>query len=129
MLGLFLTGIKLSSQFNIKNNTNNQDKHDLVYFSRFPSTIFTDSYIGETAQRLSKRVVDHADRNRKLHIVRHCFNSNHETVNIEYFKILNVRYNNNTYRGRLFEALFLKQYRPSFNVQDNSVPLELFNCK
>ena len=54
-------------------------------------------------------------------------NSNHETVNTEHFKILNVRYNNNTYGRRISEALFLKQYRPSLNVQDNSASLELFN--
>ena len=68
---IILTGIKLSSQLNIKDDTNKQHKHDLVYFSRFPSTTCTDSYIGKTAQRLSKRVVDHAGRDMKAHIVRH----------------------------------------------------------
>ena len=29
---IILTGTKLSSQFNIKDNTNKQHKHDLVYF-------------------------------------------------------------------------------------------------
>ena len=50
----------------------------------------TDSYIGEAARRLSERVVDHAGRDTNSHIVRHCLNSNHERVNIEHFKILNV---------------------------------------
>ena len=59
---IVLTGTKLSSQFNIKDNTNKQHKHDLVYFSRFPLTDCTDSYIGETARRLSERVMDHAGR-------------------------------------------------------------------
>ena len=54
---IVLTGTKLSSQFNIKDDTNKQQKHDLVYFSRCPSTDCTDSYIGETARRLSGHVM------------------------------------------------------------------------
>ena len=34
---ILLTGTKLSSQFNIKEDTNKEHKHDLVYFSRCPS--------------------------------------------------------------------------------------------
>ena len=33
---------KLSSQFNIKDDTNKQHKYDLVYFSRCPFTTCTD---------------------------------------------------------------------------------------
>ena len=61
---IILTGTKLSSQFNIKDDTNKQHKHDLVYFSRCPSTNCTDTSIGETARRLSERAVDHAGRAR-----------------------------------------------------------------
>ena len=102
---ILLTGTKLSSQFNIKDDTNKQHKHDLVYFSRCPSTDCTDSYIGETARRVSERVMDHAGRGTKSHIVRHGLTSNNETVNIENFKILNMGYNNNTYKGE-----YLKHY-------------------
>ena len=58
-LRIILTGTKLSSQFNIKDDTNKQQKS--------PSTDCTDSYIGETAKRLSERVMDHAGRDTKLH--------------------------------------------------------------
>ena len=50
-----LTGTKLSSQFNTKDDTNKQHKHNFTYFSRC-----NDSYIEETATRLSERVMDHA---------------------------------------------------------------------
>ena len=76
---IVLTGTKLSSQFNIKGDTNKQHKHVLVYFSRFLLMDCTDSYIGETARRLSERVMDHAGRDTKSHIVRHGLISNHET--------------------------------------------------
>ena len=146
----------LSSQFNIKDDTNKKQKHDLVYFSRSPSTTCADSYIAETAMPPSERVGYHDGRVMKPHVVRHCLNSNHKTVNTEHFKILNMGYNkkkklkkkfvffllypifkilkcsvltvnNNTYRRRISETLFVKQYRPSLNAQDNSVTLELFN--
>ena len=35
---IILTGTKLSLQFDIKDDTNKQHKHDLVYFIRCPST-------------------------------------------------------------------------------------------
>ena len=49
---------------------NKAHKHNLVYFSRCPSTISAGSYIGETVFRLSEQVVDHAGRDTKSHIVR-----------------------------------------------------------
>ena len=68
------------------------------------------SNIGETVKHLSKRVIDQAGRDTKSHIVRHCSNSYHKTVNIENFKILNMEYNNNTYKRRISKVLFVKQY-------------------
>ena len=104
------------------------NNNDLVYFSRCPSTNCTDSYIGETARRLIERVMDHAGRDAKSHIVRHCLNSNYETVNIENFKILNMGYDNNTYKKRISEALFVKQYRPSLNGTPSICETILFLC-
>ena len=104
------TGTKLSSQFNIKVDTNKQHKHDLVYFSRCPFTTCTDSYMGETVRRLRERVVDYSVRDAKSHIVRHCLNSDRETVNIENFKMLNMGYRNNTYRKRISEAIFVNNF-------------------
>ena len=67
-------------------------------FSRRLSTDCTDSYIRETARRLSERVMDHSGRDTDSHIVRHCLNSKHETVNIENLKILNMEFNSNIWK-------------------------------
>ena len=40
--------------------------------------------MGQTTRRLSEHAVDPAGRDTKSHIIRHCLNSNHETVNTEY---------------------------------------------
>ena len=100
---IILTGTKSSSQFNSKDYTNKQHKHDLVYFSRCPDC--TDSYIRETARRISQRAMDNACRDIKPHIVRHCLNSNHVIVDIENLKILNMGYNN-----KLIEGEYLRHY-------------------
>ena len=42
---IILTGTKLSLHFNIKDDTNKEHKHDLVYFNRCPSTDSTDNYV------------------------------------------------------------------------------------
>ena len=113
---IILTGTKLSPQLNFKDDTNKQHKYDLGYFSRCPSTDCSDSYIGDTAKIRSGHVMDYAGIDTKLHIVRNCLNSNQETVIIENFKILNIGYNNNTYKRRISKVLFVKQYHPSLYV-------------
>ena len=107
---IILTDTKLSFHVNIKDDTNKQHKHDFVYSSRCRSTDCTDSYIGEAARRLSERIIDHSGRDTKSYIVRHCLNSIHGTLNIENFKVLNMGYSNDTYKRRISEALFVKQY-------------------
>ena len=59
---IILTETKLRSQFNIKDDANKEHKHDLVYYSRFPSTNCTVSNIEETARRLGERAMDQAVR-------------------------------------------------------------------
>ena len=61
---------KLSPQFNSKDDANKQHKHDLDFLVGNPFTAYTDSYIGETTRRLNERVVDHAGKDTKSHIVR-----------------------------------------------------------
>ena len=51
--------------------------------------------------------MDDACRDTKSHIIRHCLDTNHETVNTENSKILNMGYNNNTYKMRICETLFM----------------------
>ena len=65
---IILINTKLSSQFNINDDTNTQYKHDLVYFSRCPSTNCSDSYMRETGRRLSERLVDHAGTRSRISI-------------------------------------------------------------
>ena len=43
------------------------------------------------------------------------------------FEILSSGYKNNKFKRKLAEALHIKHERPTLNVQEQSVPLKLFN--
>ena len=53
-------------------------------------------------------------------------NSDRKWVDIEHFKIV-IMEHNNTYNRSMSEVQFIRQYYPSLNMQDNSIPPELFN--
>ena len=48
-------------------------------------------------------------------------------MNIDHFEILWNGYKNNKSKRKLAEALHVKHERPALNVQEQSLPLKLFN--
>ena len=52
------TGQKLSTQFNAKDRTKFEHKHDVIYFGKCPEQSCTDNYLGESARRISERIID-----------------------------------------------------------------------
>ena len=72
----FLTGsvvytkTKLSSQLNnIKDPTQFEEQHDLIYHSVCYNDNCSDDYIGEIARRLKERVKDHNGHDKSSHLV------------------------------------------------------------
>ena len=55
------SGTRLSSKFSkIKDKKNvNEHQHDIVCFVKCPERQYSEDYTGETARRLSKRLLDH----------------------------------------------------------------------
>ena len=51
----------------------------------------------------------------------------HENVNIDHFEILSNDYKNKQFKRKLAEALPIKHERPTPNVQEQSVSINLFN--
>ena len=51
------TSRKLGSAFNIKEQTKLVHKHDLIYLVKFPKNTCSETYLGETARRLSERIM------------------------------------------------------------------------
>ena len=85
------------------------------------------SYIGEVGRRISERVIDHSGRDNKSHLVKHSLEMSHQSLDIEHYRILRKGFRNNVFKRKISEALFIKDYQPTLNIQEKSVPLELFN--
>ena len=124
---LVYTGTKLDSNFNIKDITKKERKHDLVYSVKCPEETCNETYNGETGRRITERVGEHREKDKNSHVYQHSVNSNHALVSLDDFAILNLGYTHNKFKRRISEALFIKSNRPNLNKQDTSVPLKLFN--
>ena len=78
-------------------------------------------------RRFSERIIDNSDRDDKSHLYEHAEKAGHGDVNIDHFKTLSNGYRNNKLKRKLAEALHIKHERPTPNVQEQSMPLKLFN--
>ena len=122
------TETKLSSQLrNIKNPTLFEEQHDIVYHSFYSAENCNENYSSESARRFDERMKDHNGRDHNSYLFKHSVKSTHDPVLKNDFRIIGKGYRNNTSRRKIAEALFIKKMKPSLNIQDKSVKLELFN--
>ena len=66
---------KLSTCFCVKDVTKFKHNNDLIYQGRCPEIGCNDHYLGETGCRISERVLDHAGRDKNLHLFKHSIES------------------------------------------------------
>ena len=97
-----------------------------MYHSVWNNDNCNEDYIGENARRLKERVKNHNGHDKRSHLVKHSIESGHDPVCHGNFRILDKGYNN-TVKSKVAEALLIKKHKPSLNVQEKSVKLELFN--
>ena len=83
-------GKQSSSCFNIKDKTKFPHKHDLVYRAKCVEESCNDDCGGETARRISERVLDHSGRDKKSPILKHQIKKEHPRLQYENFKLLVV---------------------------------------
>ena len=62
------TGQKLNTEFNVKDRTKFEHKHDVIYFGKCPEQNCTDNYLGESVGKISGRIIDHSRRDQKSHL-------------------------------------------------------------
>ena len=60
-------------------------------------------------------------------MLRHSIESGHNEVSEVDFQVIGKGYRHNSRRRKIAEALFIKDKRPSLNIQEKSIPLQLFN--
>ena len=121
------TGKKLSTCFQIKDQTKFEDKHDIIYLATCPEDNCSENYIGESGRRISERIIDHNGRDQKSHIFKHSSEKCHQHFYIDGFKIIGNGFKNNFFKREVSEALLIKQIKPSLNVHEKSIELKLFN--
>ena len=83
---------KLSSRFQVKDQTNLEHRNDVVYCCKCPENDSDGFYIGETDWRISERIIDHNKRDKNSHPLQHAQNKKHALVWVNDFTILNSNY-------------------------------------
>ena len=69
----------------------------------------------------------HAGKDNKPHMLKYTLQSDHPSVSTNDFRILQKGYNNKKVKRKIPEALLIRRHRPSLNIHEKSVILELFN--
>ena len=101
------TGQKLSTQFNVKDRTKFEHKHDVIYFGKCPEQNCTDNHLGESTRRISERIIDHGSRDQKSHLFRYAVVNDHRNASYDDFKIIGNGFRNNTFKRKVAEALLI----------------------
>ena len=122
-----LTGKKLSTCFQIKDQTKFEHKHDIIYLATCPEDNCSENYIGESRRQISERIIDHKRRDQKQHIFKHSSKKCCQHFHTNSFKIIGNGFKNNSFKRKVSEALLIKQMKLSLNVQEKSIELKLFN--
>ena len=120
-------GSKLSSKLQVKDRTIFSHNDDIIYHGNCPENYCPNNCIGETARRISERVLDHTGKGINSHLYKHSFETGHQTLEISDYRIIRNEYGNNWKKGKIAEALLIKELKPALNKQDKSIPLKLFN--
>ena len=117
---------KLSSRFSLKDKTNIEHMHNVVYHAKCSNKKCHSHYGGQTKCRIKKRVLQHRNTDRNSHLFKHAENTKHKRVDIDDFKILGKGYSSD-FKRKISEALFIKKHTPDLNIQKDSYKLSLFN--
>ena len=104
---LVYSDTKLGSNFNIKDITKKEHKHDLVYSVKCPEETCNETYNGDTGRRLIEQVGEHRVKDKNSHVYQDLVNSNHALVTLDDFAILNLGYKHIASSKGRFQKLYL----------------------
>ena len=121
------TGKKLSTCFNVKDQSKFDHQHDMVCYADCPNETCRENYTGDSGRRISERMKDHNGRDLASLILRHSVESGRANVSYKDFKIIAKNFNNNSCKHKIAESLLIKEKRLTLNIHHKSVPLKLFN--
>ena len=126
MLRVIYKSKKLSSKFQIKDNTKFKHMHNIVYHGKCHDKSCNSHYGGQTKCRIEKRVIQHNRTDINSYLLKHANEVRHERVWLEDFKVLDSGYSSD-FKRKISESLFINELKPDLNVQKTAFKLSLFN--
>ena len=124
---IVFTGTKLLSNFNVKNPVSFTKKHDVIYRLVCATERCNENYIGECARRFYERVKDHNGHDHSSHLVKDAVETDHLPVDTGNFEVIGSGYRNKVRHKKIVDTLLVKKLKLTLNIQENSIPLKLFN--
>ena len=115
-----------------------EHQYHLIYHANCTEPSCHTDYVVETGRRIVEsrknleiviveRIKYHSGRDHAAHLVKHNIETFHTDVNTANFKIIDINFSNNIKKQKTVESLWIKDLRPTLNVQKKSVPLKFFN--
>ena len=100
-------GTKLSSRFQVKDQTTFEHRKDVLYCYKCPKNDWDDLYIKEIDRQISERIIDHNKRDKNSHPLQHAQNKKHAYVWVNDFTILNCNYRSEI-KIKMSESLYIR---------------------
>ena len=126
-LEINLTGKKLNSCFSMKDKICFEHQYHLIYHASCTEPSCHADYVVETGRRIIERTKYQSGRDHAAHLVKHNIETSHTDANTANFKIIDINFSNNIKKRKTAESLWIKDLRPTLNVQKKSVLLKFFN--
>ena len=98
----------------------------MVLIWYFYSTIYLTS-VSKFSFYLTWLNLDHNGRDFNSHLLKHALENNHQHVSGKDFKMIGNGFRGNNKKRKVAEALLIREIKPALNIQDQSVPLQLFS--
>ena len=91
----------------MKDKTEKEHQHDIVYHVNCPEESCENSYIGKSGRSVVEKVKDHKGRDNKFNFLKYSMEKRHAGVELNYFKIIGRNFKNKCER-KVFKALLIK---------------------
>ena len=119
-------GTKLSSRFQVKDQTKFEHRNDVVYCCKCPENDCDDFYIGETDRQISERIIDYNKRDENSYPLQYAQNKKNARVWVNDFTLVNSNYRSEIKR-KTSESLYIRSKEPTLNTKETLMKLNLFN--
>ena len=114
-------GKKLSTCFQIKDQTKFEHKHDIIYLGTFPEDNCSKNYVGKSGRQISERIIDYNGRDQKSHIFKYSSEKCHQHFHTNSFKRIGIGFKNKFFKWTNQANQTITEF------QEKPIELKLFN--